>query len=265
MTPLARAALWYGRHLRWPVFPIKPRAKAPPLIEAWPERATNELDIIAAWWSVWPNANVGLHCADLLVLDVDPRHDGPASLATLLDSHGRLSPTAVQRTPGGGWHYLYRCAAPIKNAGHRPLGSGLDVKTKGGYIALAPSVRPDGAYRWASGCTPWLHGLADAPAWLVRLLSPPEKPPPRPPTAPLTETSDRLVAFALSRDLEAVRIAPKGTRNHCLYAKARALARFDLNRADLASHLIDAATHAGLSESEAAATVNSAFRSRTAT
>jgi Bifunctional DNA primase/polymerase, N-terminal len=55
MTPLARAAL--RPHLAWPVFPIKPNAKAPPLIEAWPERATADPDIIAGWWAVWPNAN----------------------------------------------------------------------------------------------------------------------------------------------------------------------------------------------------------------
>jgi hypothetical protein len=72
------------------------------------------------------------------------------------------------------------------------------------------------------------------------------------------------VAFALARDIEAVRTAPLGTRNHTLYAKARALARFNLSRAYLARDLIEAATRAGLSESEAAATVNSAFRSRTA-
>jgi hypothetical protein len=103
--------------------------------------------------------------------------------------------------------------------------------------------------------------LADAPEWLVHLLRP-IPPPPR--SAQLTEASDRLIAFALARDLDAVATAPEGQRNHTLYCKARGLARFDIPRTDLAQDLLDAALAAGLSQSEAAATINSAFRSRSA-
>jgi hypothetical protein len=139
----------------------------------------------------------------------------------------------------------------------------LDVRTSGGYVVLPPSSRPDGAYRWAEGRTPWLHGVADAPEWLIRLLTPPDKPQP-PAAPPLTEAPSRLIRFALANDLEAVSTALEGTRNHTLYAKARALARFDIDRAALARDLVNAAMQAGLSKAEAAATVNSAFKSRSA-
>ena len=115
----------------------------------------------------------------------------------------------------------------------------------------------------ASGHAPDEIDLAAAPEWLVNLLTPPETVPLGTPfSAPAAEASDRLVAFALARDLEAVRTAPPGQRNHTLYAKARALARFDIPRPALVDDLLAAALTAGLSQSEALSTIHSAFRSR---
>jgi hypothetical protein len=95
------------------------------------------------------------------------------------------------------------------------------------------------------------HGFT---GWLVRLLTPPDKPQARAPAPQLTETSDRLISFALACDLESVRTASEGTRNHTLYAKARALSRFAIDRTDLARDLVNAAMQAGLSETEATVT-----------
>jgi hypothetical protein len=66
------------------------------------------------------------------------------------------------------------------------------------------------------------------------------------------------------RDLEAIATAAEGTRNQALFCKARALSRFDIPRADLAQDLLNAARAAGLPDWEATATINSAFRSRSA-
>jgi hypothetical protein len=260
MSALAEAALDYARNHGWRVFPLAPGRNKPPLIKNWPAKASADPLVIDEWWALWPHANIGLHTARLLALDVDPRHDGPASLGALLDTYGRLTPTVVQRTPGGGWHYVWRCSAPIGNSAGQ-LGAGLDVRTRGGYVVLPPSVRRDGTYRWAKGRAPDEIDLADAPEWLVELLRP--KPPP-PRTAPLTEATDRLVRYALARDLEDVRTAREGARNHTLFCKARALARFDLPRRDLVDDLLAAALTAGLSQGEALATINSAMRSRSA-
>src|SRR4051794_20200575 len=53
-----------------PVFPLELASKKP-LIRGWPGLATNDADLIRAWWARWPDANVGIHCRGLLVVDVD--------------------------------------------------------------------------------------------------------------------------------------------------------------------------------------------------
>jgi hypothetical protein len=51
------------------VFPIKPGQKAPPLLAGWPERATSDPAVIAEYWAPEPNANIGIHCVDMIVID----------------------------------------------------------------------------------------------------------------------------------------------------------------------------------------------------
>ena len=105
MTPLLEAALGYARNLSWPVFPLAPWRKAPPLIEAWPEHATADPEIISGWWATWPTANVALHCINLVVVDVDARNNGRAALDSLISNSvgcrrpsPRTHPTAGMRS-----------------------------------------------------------------------------------------------------------------------------------------------------------------------
>ena len=77
---LPDAALAYAT-LGYKVFPIAPNKKAPPLIKAWQEKATNDIDQVQFWWAEKPSANIGLHCSGLngkhlLVLDVDVKNNG---------------------------------------------------------------------------------------------------------------------------------------------------------------------------------------------
>ena len=56
-------------------------------------------------------ANVGLAtgaASGLLVLDIDPKHGGDASLAFLEAQHGSLPPTPTVTTGGGGRHFYFR-------------------------------------------------------------------------------------------------------------------------------------------------------------
>ena len=67
----------------WSVIPIEPRAKRP--LTAWLEfqnrcASPREID---AWFASWPDANVGIvtgRVSGLVVIDVDARHGGEASL-----------------------------------------------------------------------------------------------------------------------------------------------------------------------------------------
>ena len=268
---LARAALWYAGSQGWLILPVKPGANHPPLLKGWQQEATANGDTIKRWWQRWPAANIGLHCAGLLVLDVDPRHDGPASLATLIAKHGRLTPTICSRRPGGGCHYIWRCSAPVRNhqaeTGHLLLGAGLDVKTSGGVITLPPSIRPDGVYRWVPAFAPWRHAISDAPDWLVRILTPPPRAPVRAAIAfQAPSTPDRLTCFALDRDLAAVRLAAPGCQNATLFVAGRKLGRFCaeglLDWSEVRAALL--AVSAGHDDSEPirAKTIDSALRSR---
>jgi hypothetical protein len=171
---MLRAALWYAAQ-GLPVFPLRPRAKEP-LTEHGFQDATTEQARIAAWWRQWPDANIGLPtggASGLLVLDIDPRNGGDASLAEMTAAHGPLPETAVQHTGGGGQHFVFRlCEQPIRCG---MLARGIDIKADGGYIVVAPSVHPSGnAYRWngTGGAKALLNPVA-APAWLLERLTVP--------------------------------------------------------------------------------------------
>lgn len=145
------------------VFPIKEGAKHPPLWKNWPGRAT----INPAEIDKWPStANIGIHCAGLVVLDVDVRSGGDASLATLDLEYG-LPPTLTTRTPTGGRHLFYRLpdGHPGVSNGANKLGPGIDVKSTNGYVVAPGSEVPAGRYRFEADVP-----TADAPEWLVPKL-----------------------------------------------------------------------------------------------
>ena len=152
-----------------PVFPVKAGAKAPPLLNAWPARATLNENQITSWWSggLW-NENIGVHCAGLIVLDIDVKKGGVESLAALEAIHG-LDETFTVTTPSGGRHYYYR--GPDVANGVNSLGPGIDVRSRGGYVVGPGSEIPAGQYSVAVDAP-----LADAPTWLVERLK--SAPPP---------------------------------------------------------------------------------------
>jgi Bifunctional DNA primase/polymerase, N-terminal len=134
---------------------------------------------VARWWARWPQANIGARVpANLLVIDVDPRHGGLGRLAELEREHGPLPPTRVSISgrSDGGQHlwFLY----PGGRLWAARLGAGVDLKTHAGYVLLPPSQHPATGrpYRWAEP----ILAPAALPAGWRRLLSP--TPPPLPAT-----------------------------------------------------------------------------------
>lgn len=135
--------------------------------EPWMLRAATpaELD---AWWERWPDANVGVvtgWVSAVVVLDVDPRHGGEASLDELQATHGPLPDTVTSLTGGGGRHLWF--AHPEHLVPSRPLAPGIDLKAEGGLVVVPPSRHVSGGvYRWLAGHGPDEHVLAAVPAWL---------------------------------------------------------------------------------------------------
>ena len=135
--PLARRGL--------AVFPITAGRKQPPLIREWQRAATVNEAQIQSWGVQWPDANVGVHCAGLLVLDVDAHKNGFDALAAI-EQEIELEATYEVESPRGGRHIYYRCDAPVQN-GVDVFGRGIDVRTHGGYVVGAGSRTADGEYR----------------------------------------------------------------------------------------------------------------------
>ncbi len=163
MTALRDAALAYAA-AGYEVFPLRgklPRANCPACEPRSPRyrphraaecahelchglyAATSDPARVGRWWARWPHANIGARVPRvLLVLDVDPRHDGHRSLAELEATNGPLPPTRVSvsgRGDGGQHRWFLHPGGGVSAA---LLGVGLDVKTHSGYVLLPPSRHP---------------------------------------------------------------------------------------------------------------------------
>lgn len=156
----------------WEAFPLNGKA---PLGAAAPHGvldATTDPAQIEAWWTRWPNANIGVRVPEtLFVLDLDPRKAGAAeAFAELERINGPLPATltAYSGRGDGGWHRYY--LHPGGKLSSKRLPIGMDIKTSSGYVVVPPSVHPDSgqAYRWADTRPP-----VAIPAWLEQLLRPP--------------------------------------------------------------------------------------------
>lgn len=99
------------------------------------------------------------------------KHDGLAELAKLEAKHGKLPMTLMAMSPSGSVHryYKYPKGITVKGSigddqGHG-IAPGVDVKSDGGMVIAAPSVRGDGVYEWLNNVP-----IAEAPQWLLDLV-----------------------------------------------------------------------------------------------
>jgi len=148
------------------VLPCVPGEKRPATRRGVKDATTDRGEVIRAW-TAQSEANVAIAtgtASGIVVLDVDPRNGGDASLAELERLHGELPDTLRVSTGGGGRHYYFAATeAPVASG---VLAPGLDVKGDGGYVVAPPSVHPNGtAYRWDGD--PATKVLASPPEWLA--------------------------------------------------------------------------------------------------
>lgn len=144
LSAMSMALAYAGAGLH--VLPLTPRNKTP-LIDDWPSGATTDKVVTRQRWERWPDANIGIHVgkSDLVVIDVDPRNGGDASMAELRRKHGDawLS-SVVVKTGGGGRHYFYRQPSGAVRV-PPTLGPGVDVKRGSSYVVAPGSIHPSGA------------------------------------------------------------------------------------------------------------------------
>lgn len=170
--------------------------------------ATTNVEQVRAWWRAAPQANVGIRTGNgLVVVDIDPRHDGDATWeGVLLAVGGRsmLPDTCEVITGGGGRHIYLTSDEPVPNSANR-IGPGVDVRGEGGYVVAPPSLHVSGRrYLWEASSDP-ADGvsLAPLPPWLVRLCVARKEPLRGPDVAP--------------------EVFPSGGRNHGLHRLASSL------------------------------------------
>jgi hypothetical protein len=226
--------------------------------------ATTDPEQVEVWWYGQPQANIGLRCDGLVVLDVDGR-EGERSLRRLEAELGELPETREQRT-GRGRHLLYAVPAD-ENLGNstRPLGepAGLDLRAGSrGYIVAAPSRHASGGrYRWAD---PEASSAPLPAAWLERLRRL-LRAVPSPPPLPLDEAAETTPygRAALDEELETILAARVGRRNETLncsvFKLAQLVAEHRLARQELEASAFEIALLAGLTPFETRRTIRSAL------
>lgn len=86
-----------------------------------------------------------------VVLDVDDKNgkNGSITLGEWEQEHEKLTPTAISRTPSGGFHIWYE---KDEEVGNYDLVPGVNVRGDRGYVGLPGVERPDGTrYQWMEG------------------------------------------------------------------------------------------------------------------
>lgn len=159
------------------VFPLQTNGKIPMAGSSGCNDGTIDPAKIKAWAAQYPNANVGIHCTGLVVIDLDEK-DGKTGIADLDEvalELGSLPESPVVVTPTGGRH-LYFKAPPVtvKNAQSvkwKGRKTGIDIRTDGGY-AVAPGSVIDGKSYKTVNFLPPVDELPELPqTWIDGFLT----------------------------------------------------------------------------------------------
>lgn len=173
--PSPQTALDWARFyagLGWSVVPVRRGEKIP--AEKWARFQTLPADDaqLLAWFADSPTFGVGLvqgRRAGTITLDFDAATGGMDTLAEL-EKRG-LPPSVRAFTPGGGCHVILQhpgLYVPTRKA----VLPGMDVRGDGGFIVACPSIHANGrTYVWDVDAHPEDAPVADAPGWLVAIIT----------------------------------------------------------------------------------------------
>ena len=279
MSPQGRAALAYARRGH-AVFPVRAGGKQPLLPGRHRDErpgadqcrgkcqrdghgcwdGTVDLDRVRAWWSRWPDANIGIRTGELFdALDLDGA-TGIASMEAFAAEHGFTLGEPVAPTPGGGRHHFFEPTGLGNAAG---LLEGVDWRGKGGYVVVGPSIHPNGK-QYAV-----VPAGADRPPFVPAALrarlepAKPEPVRPRPTFQPAT-TRSAYARAAVENTYRRILVSAPKTRNSTAFREGAAL--FELvaggvvSEAEATEAISTALAQLGKRPREIAATLASARR-----
>lgn len=204
-------------------------AKRPMPNVFWRSASTTDRVKVSGWWRKWPDAAVGLDLAKsgLVVVDADRHdieHDGVAAIAELMHQNGfDPNPVPTVATPNHGTHFYFRQPAGEQlGNGRGSLPKGIDIRGSGGYVIAPGTMMEDGRCYEAFGA---VRDAPVAPEWLIALIRGPKHQvvEPAAPVQRSTPSDQRIASYldkALQNELDAVRYAPRGQRNHQLNVSA---------------------------------------------
>jgi putative DNA primase/helicase len=154
---MLKSALEYASN-GWRIFPVWGKI---PVTKNGHLDATTEQTQLESWFRDSAYGCAIATGAGLVVLDIDTKSNGPASLEKLETEHGRLPPTLRSSTPSGGSHYYFMDSTGIRNS-TKKLGPGIDIRGDGGYVVAPPSP----GYSWE-----YIDDPTPLPEWVRSLLS----------------------------------------------------------------------------------------------
>ena len=255
MNPISQPAPdWPGIHaLGWNAFPLPARSKTPDASwKDWQRKRSTPEDHRHWQGSKCNAAIVTGSISGLVVLDCDT----PKAVAEA-ERLGTSGAPRVNTAKGAHFYFRHPGGKLGNKVGFLP---DMDLRGDGGFVVAPGSVHPSGApYHWH---TPPQGPIPPLPQWLLHALKP--KPAePLPPVPPAAHSSSYGEA-ALQSEIEAMRTAPEGTRNHQLNKSAFALAQLagagDVSEFEAKAYLRQAAWEAGLHTREIDATIASGWQ-----
>lgn len=132
----------------WWVLPLQNRGKKPRTGHGFHD-ASNEIAQIEAWWTQWPQANVGIATgkSGLVVVDADGK-EGLAALHTLMpEGMPKTLWATTGREHGVHIYFAGSCPSTQDKEAH------LDIRGDTGYVVAPGSIHPNGrVYAWGEQC-----------------------------------------------------------------------------------------------------------------
>lgn len=115
--------------------------------------------------------NIGLTFPpNLFALDIDQKNgvDGLAQIAAMEAEFGALPQTLAARTPTGGQHRIFSLPQGVALKNSVAVRPGVDIRTAGGQIVVAPSSIDGRQYQWCN----WGAPIAPLPlTWIPALIA----------------------------------------------------------------------------------------------